>query len=143
MSKQLREETLSAYGQELGLFAVWLKAQMGICDAEEIRDLTILHSELENLESKLNLPGMLKVVSEEAFAGNANADVLGLSEGLTQIDKRAFADMTELKQVHLPESIMQIAENAFEGSEAVVIICPKDSAAQAYAEEMNIPYVYP
>ncbi len=98
---------------------------------------------VENLESKLNLPGMLKVVSEEAFAGNANADVLGLSEGLTQIDKRAFADMTELKQVHLPESIMQIAENAFEGSEAVVIICPKDSAAQAYAEEMNIPYVYP
>ena len=41
MSKQLREKTLQSYAQGLRLFAVWLEEQMGICDAEEIRDLTI------------------------------------------------------------------------------------------------------
>lgn len=42
MSKQLREKTLLSYEQRLRLFAAWLEEQMGICDAEEIWDLSLL-----------------------------------------------------------------------------------------------------
>ena len=41
MSKQLREKTLVSYEQTLRLFGVWLREEMGICDVEKIRDITI------------------------------------------------------------------------------------------------------
>ena len=91
----------------------------------------------------MNLPGMLRSISEEAFAGNANVDVVMLGEKMETISGRAFADMSALKQAHLPGSVTQIAQDAFDGSDAVVIVCPQGSQAQTYAEEMGIPYVHP
>lgn len=96
---------------------------------------------VSGLEQTLTLPGMLQEVEAEAFEGMASVQVLMLGERLKAIGHRAFADMTALRQVHLPVSVEGIADDAFAGTQDLTIFCEEGSEAQRYAERTGIPYV--
>ena len=96
---------------------------------------------VSGLEQTLTLPGMLQEVEAEAFEGMASVQVLMLGERLKAIGHRAFADMTALRQAHLPVSVEVIADDAFAGTQDLTIFCEEGSEAQRYAERTGIPYV--
>ena len=48
---------------------------------------------------------------------------------------------SKLGTVEIPDSVENIAENAFDGCDNLVIYCKKESRARYYAEENKIPFV--
>ena len=62
------------------------------------------------------------------------------SESVKEIGENAFRECENLEKVKIPASVEKIGENAFLGSEKVEIITPKNSYAEKYAKENNIPY---
>ncbi len=89
--------------------------------------------------SKLQLPGALSEIEEEAFAG-ITAEALVIPDGAVSIGRRAFADNSVLKQVVLPASLTTISNDAF-GDAAMTIICPANSAAERFATDHGYSYM--
>jgi len=83
------------------------------------------------------LPAQLNEVGEEAFMGSGITHAY-LSEQVTVIRERAFADCQQLAYIYIPESVTEIAANAFDGCDNVVIGCAEDSQAQKFAEDYDI-----
>ena len=79
----------------------------------------------------LKLPASLKVIGEEAFAGDSSLDKVVIPEGVESIGPRAFAD-SSVKSVVLPASVTDIADDAFSGSSPAVTAI-KDSYAWRWA----------
>ena len=86
------------------------------------------------------LPADLKVIDAEAFA-NLDVQQVVIPNGTTTIGSRAFADCTNLKVIFIPDSVTDIAEDAFEGSTDVAFVCPSDNTAAQFAATHNIPFV--
>lgn len=57
------------------------------------------------------LPAALTEIDEEAFAGIA-AEYVQVTENVTSIGSRAFADCKNLKQIAIPAGVQSIADNA-------------------------------
>ena len=82
----------------------------------------------------LTLPGRLREIGEEAFAGNAAITEAILQEGTERIGTRAFAGCTGLRRVTLPETLEEIGEDAFtDCGEALLFLCTEGSAAAEWA----------
>lgn len=60
-------------------------------------------------------PTGLKEIEDEAFFNDASLDEVVLPEGIERIGNRAFANST-VKKITLPDSVVQIAGDAFEGT---------------------------
>ena len=89
----------------------------------------------QQAESKVMwLPDGLKIIRREAFQGSP-AECFVLPDGCVEIGERAFADCAKLRQVKIPASVTTIADNAFEGCGAgLVIVAPKGSMAESFAQ---------
>ena len=68
----------------------------------------------------LKLPAGLKTIEDEAFAGLSCEGVI-IPDGCTTIGAKAFASCESLIYVRIPASVEDIAEDAFEGCELLVI----------------------
>ncbi len=68
----------------------------------------------------LMIPEGVKAVEAEAFEGAA-AEVVILPSGCASVGARAFADCPNLQIVVMPESLTEIAGDAFEGSNPQII----------------------
>ena len=97
----------------------------------------------EQSESKvMKLPADLKIVQQEAFRGSA-AESIVLPDGCAEIGAKAFAACAMLRRVEIPASVAVIAEDAFEGcSNELVIVTPKGSAAESFAQAHGISVTY-
>ena len=90
----------------------------------------------------MKLPAGLKSIQQEAFRGSA-AESIVLPDGCTEIGAKAFADCAMLRRVEIPASVAVIAEDAFEGcSHELVIVTPKGSAAESFAQAHGISVTY-
>lgn len=69
----------------------------------------------------LKLPAKLKKIEKEAFMG-VDAQMIVVPKGVKSIDARAFADCPNLLAVIVPDSVKQVADNAFEGCERDPVI---------------------
>lgn len=89
---------------------------------------------------EFKLPAKLASIEAEAFAG---ADVQGVEipDGCTSIGSRAFADCDDLEFVYMPDSVKQISDSAFAGSDKVCLVCASENAAAAYARANGIAYL--
>lgn len=67
------------------------------------------------LADTLKLPPGLKTIEDEAFHKDISLDKVVLPEGIEKIGQQAFAD-SGLMEINLPESLSDVAENAFEGT---------------------------
>lgn len=72
---------------------------------------------------------------------NSGIEEVALPETCTKIGNYAFGQCHELTKITIPESVIEIHEDAFKDSENVVIYCYTDSYAHQYAEANGIDYV--
>ena len=87
-----------------------------------------------------SLPSSLTVVEEEAFAGDTSISDLKLPEGTQEIGARAFAD-TQLYTIGVPESVINIAEDAFEGVTTPLLMeTAAGSIAVSFALANNVDF---
>ena len=93
---------------------------------------TTLYAVWEKPQPDLILPSSLTTVGEEAFEGGAFKYAV-LPEGAESIEKRAFAECWNLRDIYIPESTVRIAEDAFEGVSELMIHGKEGSYAEFYA----------
>lgn len=88
----------------------------------------------QGFAAELTLPDQVKVIQEEAFAGDTSLYEVALPEGITTIESRAFA-YSSLARINLPSSLTSIAEDAFEGIDELLVEAPEGSYAYEWALE--------
>lgn len=79
-------------------------------------------------------------IDDEAFR-NSDARYVVLNNGIEKIGDFAFADCDSLYGIVIPASVTEISENAFAGSNMVVIITTENSYACQYAERKDLPVI--
>lgn len=89
---------------------------------------------------RLELPGDVTEIGEEAFAGT-DIQAIDLPENIQQIGARAFADCEKLRVVVIPSADVTIDPTAFEGCGDITIIAPAGGTVQAFAEACNYYFV--
>ena len=85
-------------------------------------------------EGVLALPKALRIIEEEAFFGASSIDRVVLSDDVTEIRARAFAN-SALSQIHLPDSITFIDPTAFSGTLGLTVTANPGSYAYRWAEK--------
>ena len=93
-------------------------------------------------EATLTLPGALKQIGEEAFAG-VSAEIVVIPDGATSIGKNAFANCQNLGIAVIPDTVTTIDPTAFSGCENFLIECSEDSEAAKFAKDNGITYDIP
>ena len=58
------------------------------------------------------------------------------------IGNDAFMGCTSLKELYIPESVVQIGPHAFDNCPNLKLICKKGSYADIYLRENNYPYTF-
>ena len=86
-----------------------------------------------------DLPSNLTSIGDEAFVGIGTYQVT-IPEKVETIGSRAFADCDVLFLVIIPDSVTEIAADAFEGSDKMVILCSEGSYAHEYAVKNGVAY---
>lgn len=86
------------------------------------------------------LPTSTAEIEESAFENTAFTHMF-LSNRVTVIGRRAFADCSDLVYVYIPSSVTQIDSSAFAGSTHVTIGCQAGSEAYDFAVNSGLPYV--
>ena len=99
------------------------------------------HLPVESVQS-LKLPAALRAIADSAFARCAAGHVL-IPDGMTTVGSRTFAYAPNLWFVTVPDSVTDIAPDAFEGCELLTFFCSDSSAAAAYAEAHGFAYTTP
>lgn len=93
----------------------------------------------ENNHSCLHLPLSLTIIEESAFEGTAFTTI-NLPGTVVTIEDYAFANISTLKRITIPQSTVYIGDNAFRGSNQVTINGVPQSYAGAFAEKKGIPF---
>lgn len=91
-------------------------------------------------DAGFTLPTELVSIGEEAFAG-IPAERVEITENVTSIGARAFADCEKLTALVIPATVEHIDDTALDGTENVTVYGEADSEAQRFAEANNIPFV--
>ena len=87
-------------------------------------------------ETVLTLPSSLSYVEEEAFYGNVAISEVTLPYGVLEIGKKAFA-YSGVKHINLPQTLIFIADDAFEGCNLVKVTAVGDYAVK-WCKDHNI-----
>ena len=104
------------------------------------RSATVSRRVIAHASTQMILPAFATVIEEEAFSGSAAVEIV-LPDQCTTIGDGAFANCTQLRMIYMPDSVVNIAGNAFNGSEKVIFLCESDNAAAAYARNKGIDYI--
>lgn len=97
--------------------------------------------------SRVRISGGINVIDEDTIHGDPWGDgsdrltCIIIAPGVKEIEKRAITSCKELKEIHIPETVMKIKKNAFEGCPKVTIFGKAKSVAQKYAKKENIPFM--
>ena len=87
----------------------------------------------------LTLPAALREIGEEAFYGDASLDEVVIPDGAETVGNGAFA-YSSVSRVHFPDSVGEIADDAFTGADNAVIVSSSTAPARGYAEAHDIPW---
>ena len=92
-------------------------------------------------EHIFNLPEALRIIDTEAFRGT-NAEEIRIGDNLLEIHSEAFADMTMLRDVHIPKSTRFIAEKIFGDRKNIAIHGYAGSYAHRWAVRHRYRFVF-
>lgn len=98
---------------------------------------------VRNMTYDMVLPARLESVEPEAFRGAAFESADLSASNISSIGEMVFADCENLRFVRLPDSLTQIAPNAFLHAEQVIFVCSSGGEAARFAEENGIPVICP
>lgn len=87
------------------------------------------------------IPDVVTDIGANAFSGCESIESIVVPEGAVSIGEYAFSGCTALEKIVIPKSVTEISDSAFYGSDGVTVYCYSDSAALAFAQENDIPYV--
>lgn len=73
-------------------------------------------------EKNVYVPGGVRVISAEAFAGHEEMESVRLPDSIQIIGEAAFENCTELKRINLGEGVEQIKDRAFWGCDTLEFI---------------------
>lgn len=82
----------------------------------------------------------LKTIREYAFNYCTSLKNVELNEGLEEIGMLCFGKTDSLTELYVPSSVSKITDPFVSDMTNVTIIAEEGSAAEAYAEEVGIPY---
>lgn len=91
---------------------------------------------------EIHIPNSVKYIGEGAFADCYNLTVVEIPEGVTTIGSRAFSSCTQLLEIVIPKSVVSIGEEAFSTYNIECIIVHRDSYAEDYCQQNNLPFQY-
>ena len=86
----------------------------------------------------LTLPASLEEIGEMAFYGDTSLDEVYIPDGTVFIGPQAFAH-SGIKKIHIPLSVTDIASDAFEQTD-VVILSSVNSEARKFADRYDITW---
>ncbi len=110
----------------------------GISREHEGTRILDVQDELETVFVKdTNVTG----VGRKAFYGSEKIKVVKLGSQNRYIETKAFFDCENLERVYIPDTTNDIADDAFDGCNSLVIYTPKGSYAEKFARKHNIPVV--
>ncbi len=92
---------------------------------------------------KLDRKQWPEVIWRRAFEGADNLKEIDLTPGgLTLIAEKAFSGCINLERAIIPDTVQEIADNAFENCPKLTLYVTEGSYAEQYAIEHQIPYEY-
>ena len=110
----------------------------GISREHEGTRILDVQDELETVFVKdTNVTG----VGRKAFYGSEKIKVVKLGSQNRYIEAKAFFDCENLERIYIPDTTNDIADDAFDGCNSLVIYTPKGSYAEKFARKHNIPVV--
>ena len=83
------------------------------------------------------IPQKVEAIAGETYCGSGVVIAI-LPDGCTAIGSRAFADCSALKEIVIPDSVTNIAADAFENTTGFVIVTRYGSTASQFAHEHQI-----
>jgi hypothetical protein len=105
----------------------------------EIPDGTFCNGDWE----ELTIPGNVKTIGQEAFAGNKNLKKVTIEDGVEELSgHNIFNHCDNLTELHIPGSVTVFYDGLIVDSSAnLTIYAPAGSAAETYAKENCINFV--
>lgn len=91
--------------------------------------------------TEMKFPDTLKTIEDLAFYDHDTLSVVSFPEGFTSIGRSAFSNCYKLDKMYLPKSLVNIGENGIFQKAPPTIYCEKQSYAEKYAIEHNIPCI--
>lgn len=95
-----------------------------------------------NGSESLALPAFLTLIEESAFEGIA-ARRVEISENVVSIEKRAFADCGNLREIVIPAKVLKVDDTALAGCENVTVYGTAGSEAERFAAVAGFDFVDP
>lgn len=119
----------------------------GVYTFEKTESETAVIVDCNLTEKNIEIPGdvlgyPVVGIGNYAFFNNSYIESVVLPDSVTSIGNYAFAKNSGLKSVTIPNNCESIADNAFFNSPNVVINCWYGSAAEIYAVEHRMPFVF-
>lgn len=90
---------------------------------------------------KCFLPDGIRRIDAHAFDGCESLRNPWIPKELKEIGDGAFANCTSITEIMIPETVEKIGEGAFDGCPQLRIKGFRDSVAERYARENNIPFI--
>ncbi|MCR5135930.1 MAG: DUF6273 domain-containing protein [Oscillospiraceae bacterium] len=90
----------------------------------------------EAVADLVQLPDDLNRVEEEVFYHDISLYEVEIPYGVESIDSKAFA-YSSVKRIRIPDSVIWIADDAFEGVSDLTICCSEDSCAKELADSRD------
>ena len=89
-------------------------------------------------------PDFTMEIRAKSLMNNEEAQAVDIPNTVVNIGDEAFKGMKSVKRIYVPVSVKRIGENAFdELPEDFRLVCVKGSYAEEYAKANNVPYIYP
>lgn len=119
------------------LLTVWFCFSVGF--ASKTAEYHLNNKDETAYRSVFLLPASLKEIDESAFEGTAVETVV-VPDSTEIIADRAFANISTLKTVYIPESVWYMGDYAFDETLNVTIKGAEDSYAAAWAQIHNVAF---
>ena len=85
------------------------------------------------------IPNGVTSIGASEFDGGFNLKTVTIPNSVTSIGNKAFYYCESLKSITIPNSVTTIGNYAFRFCENIIIQCNRNSYAEEYAKENNIP----
>lgn len=88
--------------------------------------------------TSVGLSTSLLKIEKSAFSGCSSLREVKIPSNTLSLGEKAFSGCKELARIYIPASVTRIGDDAFRDCENIVIECPENSFAEAYASKNNI-----
>lgn len=78
-------------------------------------------------------------IPKGTFAKCSVLETVKLPLGITAVGESAFHDCKSLTDIALPDTVTSIGESAFDGTDNLIVSCPKSSFAYNHCNENGVP----